>query len=98
MIVDHPHQLVDQESLRRGAFGPARGAFGEAPRDLGPALVQRVAQQRDDLRAGLVRADRRDQIGDGGGGLGIPGQEIFRKGVPRFLAGPRRGGPAVEDS
>ena len=47
MIVDHPHQLVDQKGLRFGALVAPGGALGQPPGDFRPALGQCCAQQFD---------------------------------------------------
>ena len=67
VIVDHPHQLVDQKSLGCSAVAPGAGLFGQAAGNLGAAGGQRAAQHLDNRRAGLGRALVRHQIGDGSG-------------------------------
>ena len=68
VIVDDPDQLVDQEREAPRIFMPGRRLGLEPLRQLGAALVERILEQADDMRARLV-AVLPDQRIDSGGKL-----------------------------
>jgi hypothetical protein len=64
VIVDHPHQLIDQKGLFFSADMPGGGPGGEPGGDLGPARAERIAQQLDHLRTRASAAATIDQFGN----------------------------------
>jgi hypothetical protein len=67
MIVDHAHQLVDQESLRLGRVMARAGSFDQPARNFRPPRLQGGAQGFDHLLAGARRRVFGHQRGDRGG-------------------------------
>ena len=63
IIVDQPHDLVDQKGLRRRAIMPRRRIGNQPCRDFCAPRCQRLAQDRDDRHARLV-AEFGGEIGD----------------------------------
>ena len=64
VIVDYPDQLIDQECLRLGAVMPGGGMRAQPGGNLGPAIGQGSAQQRDHARPGFGRPGIGHRIGN----------------------------------
>jgi hypothetical protein len=67
VIVQHPDQLVDQESIAMGHFMPGAGPLRKAARQFRAPAIERVAQQRDHRRPHFGRRRFRHHGGDRGG-------------------------------